>query len=369
MYLVGGGAILAPDTLRGVSKVHRVPHYSCANAVGAAIAQVSGIVDTVETLEGRTVDEARREVESKALQRAIEGGANPATVSIVESESIPIAYTAGRCRFFVKAAGDWVGRSDRSISNDAAATSAFPKLRTNAVRPSHRSDIEWTSAAIEAYRPRVRDGQWLLSEIDLAWICTGTYILGCGGGGDPDHTFLAARELLRKGETIAVIPLGSLGSQDLIGWGGGMGSPEVASERLMSDEWVIGACKYADKRYLDATRKLYKFMGVSGAVGSHSAAPDMSDQGCQSPRSVGDRRIEWDDQREDSPLRNVTDNSWWKARAVGSVFPSSTGTLWDGRTPRAGKRLRMCLTSRARVKTSYRAVSVAGMAVSWCVHS
>ena len=40
VYLVGGGAILAPESLRGVSQVHRFPHYDAANAVGAACAQV-----------------------------------------------------------------------------------------------------------------------------------------------------------------------------------------------------------------------------------------------------------------------------------------------------------------------------------------
>lgn len=43
VYLVGGGAILAPDSLNGVSKVHRFPFFDAANAVGAACAQVSPI--------------------------------------------------------------------------------------------------------------------------------------------------------------------------------------------------------------------------------------------------------------------------------------------------------------------------------------
>jgi len=40
VYLVGGGSILAPDVLAGISRVHRFPHFDVANAVGAAIAQV-----------------------------------------------------------------------------------------------------------------------------------------------------------------------------------------------------------------------------------------------------------------------------------------------------------------------------------------
>lgn len=40
-YLVGGGAFLAPDELQGISKVIKLPHAGVANAIGAAIAQVS----------------------------------------------------------------------------------------------------------------------------------------------------------------------------------------------------------------------------------------------------------------------------------------------------------------------------------------
>lgn len=39
-YLVGGGAFLAPDELKGISEVLKLPHAGVANAIGAAIAQV-----------------------------------------------------------------------------------------------------------------------------------------------------------------------------------------------------------------------------------------------------------------------------------------------------------------------------------------
>uniref|UniRef100_UPI001EF861F0 hypothetical protein n=1 Tax=Stenotrophomonas maltophilia TaxID=40324 RepID=UPI001EF861F0 len=40
LIAVGGGAFLIPDRIDGVSQVIRVAHGDCANAVGAAIAQV-----------------------------------------------------------------------------------------------------------------------------------------------------------------------------------------------------------------------------------------------------------------------------------------------------------------------------------------
>ena len=47
LIAVGGGAFLVPDRLEGVSEVLRVPHHGVANAVGAAIAQVSGEIDQI----------------------------------------------------------------------------------------------------------------------------------------------------------------------------------------------------------------------------------------------------------------------------------------------------------------------------------
>jgi hypothetical protein len=44
---VGGGAFLVPDRVAGISQVIRVPHGDCANAVGVAIAQISGETDQV----------------------------------------------------------------------------------------------------------------------------------------------------------------------------------------------------------------------------------------------------------------------------------------------------------------------------------
>jgi hypothetical protein len=43
---------------------------------------------------------------------------------------------------------------------------------------------------IEAYRPKVVDRLWTVSEKDLEWMATGCYILGTGGGGTPYPAFL-----------------------------------------------------------------------------------------------------------------------------------------------------------------------------------
>ncbi|MDH5759583.1 MAG: hydantoinase/oxoprolinase family protein, partial [Gemmatimonadota bacterium] len=55
LLAVGGGAFLVPDRVPGISEVVHVEHHAVANAVGAAIAQVSGEVDQVFSGVGRDV--------------------------------------------------------------------------------------------------------------------------------------------------------------------------------------------------------------------------------------------------------------------------------------------------------------------------
>jgi len=269
VYLVGGGSILAPDILAGISQVHRFPHFDVANAVGAAIAQVcpskpnqtkfscfffanaisickiSGIVDSFEDTSTAPIAQVRTNVEARAIARAVASGADPHRVSIVESEVIPIAYTTGRCRFYVKAAGDWSGVASpaqtdvedplRVESSTAETVPQPPSVisKSTAVPAMH------TANDILEYKPKIEGHEWLLSEVDLEWIADGCYVLGCGGGGSPLHTFLELRELVRSGEKVRVVDFSSLPSSALVGWGGGMGSPEVSSERLLGNESVF----------------------------------------------------------------------------------------------------------------------------------
>jgi N-methylhydantoinase A/oxoprolinase/acetone carboxylase beta subunit len=105
LIAVGGGAFLVPDRLEGVSRVIRVPHADCANAVGAAIAQVSGEIDRV--FRDLSRGEALARAAALAADKAVAAGAERATLKTVESEDIPIAYLPGNClRVRVRVVGD-----------------------------------------------------------------------------------------------------------------------------------------------------------------------------------------------------------------------------------------------------------------------
>jgi len=108
LLAVGGGAFLVPSVLPGVSEVVTVPHGGVANAVGAAIAQVSGEVDQVFSGVGRT--RALEEAIRLARARAVDAGASEETLSVVDAEDIPLAYLPGDAlRIRVRVVGDAVG--------------------------------------------------------------------------------------------------------------------------------------------------------------------------------------------------------------------------------------------------------------------
>ena len=92
----GGGAFLIPDMLSGVSKTLHVEHAAVANAVGAAIAQISGEADQIFT--GMSRGAALAEAERIARDKAVRSGADPLSLRLVETEDIPISYLPGDAR-------------------------------------------------------------------------------------------------------------------------------------------------------------------------------------------------------------------------------------------------------------------------------
>ena len=93
LVAVGGGCFLVPPALPGVSEVVHVPHQAVANAVGAAIAQVSGEVDQI--FQGISREEAIERARRLAEEKAVAAGADPKTLGVVEVEDLPIAYLPG----------------------------------------------------------------------------------------------------------------------------------------------------------------------------------------------------------------------------------------------------------------------------------
>jgi N-methylhydantoinase A/oxoprolinase/acetone carboxylase beta subunit len=116
LIAVGGGSILVPDRIPGVSEVIRPEHFDAANAVGAAIASVSGQVDRIFHLGPSGRQAALDEACEEARERAVAAGADPRTVDIVEREEIPLAYlTNPAIRVRAKAVGALGGLSEHQL--------------------------------------------------------------------------------------------------------------------------------------------------------------------------------------------------------------------------------------------------------------
>jgi len=106
LVAVGGGAPLVPEDLAGTSEVLRPEHSDVANAIGAAIASVSGEVDRVFHPGAGGREAAIAEASSEAIERAVSAGAARDSVEVVEIEEVPLAYlTDPAVRIRVKAGG------------------------------------------------------------------------------------------------------------------------------------------------------------------------------------------------------------------------------------------------------------------------
>lgn len=92
LVVVGGGGFLVPDTLSSVGEVLRPEYGDVANAVGAAISLAGGRADQMADIEDR--ESAIEAASQAAIAKAIQAGADPLQVSVVEVVETPVPYTA-----------------------------------------------------------------------------------------------------------------------------------------------------------------------------------------------------------------------------------------------------------------------------------
>lgn len=101
----GGGPLLA--VVPGLEDVVIPANAGVANAVGAAYAEAGGEVDRIYNLAGTTRADVLAAAREEATALAIEAGARPGDVRIVDAEDIPLTHLGGgqAVRVRVKAAG------------------------------------------------------------------------------------------------------------------------------------------------------------------------------------------------------------------------------------------------------------------------
>lgn len=96
VILVGGGAVIAPDELKGASKVLKPQWSQVANAIGAAIARVSAVVDTVKSTASQSTSELLEKVSQEAIEKTVKAGALRSTIKVVEKETLPLQVSCLR---------------------------------------------------------------------------------------------------------------------------------------------------------------------------------------------------------------------------------------------------------------------------------
>lgn len=254
VLLVGGGAVIAPDELKGASKVLKPRWSGVANAIGAAMAGISAVIDTVKSTENKSTAKLLYEISAEAIEKTVAAGASKESVKIVEMETLPLQYIANKSRFIVRAAGEFdfsrtdivtvpetKGEEGNVQSNDMGQYEKAANVNGTADyadKSKKSGSTEITQVDLDTYRPTVRDRIWYVSETDLAFITTGCYILGTGGGGSPYSHMVRLRSILRAGGIVRVISPDDLQDDDRVGCGGGMGSPTVGIEKLQGDEMM-----------------------------------------------------------------------------------------------------------------------------------
>ncbi|EEQ86155.1 hypothetical protein RJZ56_002839 [Blastomyces dermatitidis] len=240
VILVGGGAVLCPQRLAGVSKTVIPEFAEVANAIGAAIAQIGGRAEKMT--DSASVELVKAEVKAAALADAESRGADISGAVVTKDEVVGVPYMENAKQVLIEVACPanhvrFYSSYKKSMSELPATENVPGYEETKAIDNDIGSDgIAEPAIDISKYRPTIDpSGKWLLSKIDVQFISIGCYILGCGGGGSPYSTYLEVVNLVEEGRTIAIVEASSLDPDAVLVPVGAVGSPAVADERPGGD--------------------------------------------------------------------------------------------------------------------------------------
>ena len=258
LILVGGGSIICPPALDGVSEIKRPPYSQVANAVGAAMAKVSSYVDTIVVLSDASSEEKEvARLRDEAIAQALAKGAQDP--QIVEETVLPVPYVATRSRrIMVRAVGRLAVTRPQNEGGENKAALVPEQAAEGAEAEGNNDDIDTlakdTLATLDqviiapkvdlrTYRPSIQGSRWTISRTDLSVIAEGCAILGCGGGGDTYASYLSVDSELARGAVIEVVNPATLPDHGFIPAVAIMGSPSTFSERLPSGEELRNAVR------------------------------------------------------------------------------------------------------------------------------
>jgi len=107
VILVGGGAVLPPEIDNHGGRVIRPENAGVANAIGAAITQISGEVDRTIAMAERKREDVLAQFKHEATEIAVKAGALRDTVQLIDLDETQLAYLPGsNMRIRVRVAGE-----------------------------------------------------------------------------------------------------------------------------------------------------------------------------------------------------------------------------------------------------------------------
>lgn len=220
LILVGGGSIISPPELDGISEIIRPAHHTVANAIGAAIARVSAKVDIVQSISDKTVAQAMEHVVQLARERVVAAGARAETVVITAQESLPLQYIDNQVRTLAMAVGDFeplqIQDEDGDDLDDNMNDGANGVMSKAVKKATVTSEPASPTVSVESYRPTIEIEQatgrkvWVVSPTDLEWMADGCYVLGCGGGGSPYPEMLKLQQHIAEGHKLRIMDVDDL---------------------------------------------------------------------------------------------------------------------------------------------------------------
>lgn len=263
IILVGGGSILCPPELAGVSKILVPEHAGVANAIGAAMAKIAATVELI--VDASEIQSSLALVRERAIAAAVAKGGDSSFVTVLSEEIVGVPYTEGRSHIKIEIAcpADHA-KTYLNFLETSKTLTPHAEIEENFYQEikSHQDDtndnkILRTKENLSEYRPNITsDGMWLVSEVDLRFMAIGCYLLGCGGGGSPYATYLQARQLLAQGETLSISAFEDLKDNDVLPPVAAVGTPAVSIERPGGDmvlhalQLMSEACKVTYSKML-----------------------------------------------------------------------------------------------------------------------
>ena len=302
LILVGGGSILVGRDRKftGISSVIKPEYFDVANAVGAALSQISSSLDKTVDLQSlvnqneldakmkeeldkleektdKTCAKAKEQVRKgfltvardKALEECIElvkedvikNGGIKDTINLLDKEDIPLSYIPGDItRIKAKVVAELRADPEKTELLDMLAIKSKESYLTDikgkqtvSVTGHILEETELVTTSDNEPHVDKITGEWILDAYDIECISIGAGIQGCGGGGNPHIGKISALKALKDGKQMRVLTPSKFFKTseqgDMIVVVAVFGAPVAFYEKLLSGTEHIGALECMQDLY------------------------------------------------------------------------------------------------------------------------